>query len=1306
MMFWQKFQMNNGNARWGRGRGLVLAAALALILPLIPAGLTPLPNAIPAVHANPAIVDGANGVTFISDLGHSCCGSFDLYSQDFSGANPTLFASGATQHAWSPDGSKIAYDAANGQLTVANKDGSNPVGLGVFPATSGNLAWSPDGTRIAFEIEGPPPVGIGEEATVINANGGGQLSVFGILNDQCFFEMVGVSWLDNSHLVIANDNQDTSCTDSRDPGLPNCCLFKIGVPAGGAQPTPINTSCSQTNQNPVFAPFYPTVSPDGSKIAYNGLTSGGFNAVFTMSPSGGDCSASKQVTPAGDVRDQLGGWSPGGKDIVYSSQNSGSAGNSIEYVPAGGGTPVNLTPAGWAGATTDNQIPEFRPARDTVSVANQSFNRPSSGGVQVNIPVTLAFPANAPLSVNYSVTDGTATSTGQNPDYRVTPASGTLNFAFGDQTKNIVATIFSSTTSQSKTFTVTLSGPSGVDIGNSTATITILPLATVSVMQTLTVSRPTPSQGSQLVNVPVQLNGPIASAASVDFTTADVTATSKGQNPDYSAPAMDTLHFQAGGSLTQNIPVTIYSSSTVTDDRTFSITLSNPQGPITLGNTTEVVTISHSHVISIADKEVNRPPPAMGTNQVQIPVTISAAPQTSVTVQYVTADISATSSGPDRDYDPVPAGAMKTITFPAGSASTQNIPITIHSSTTASEPVTFSLTLSFVGSSPPQDVVLGQSTARITIQPSALIVNDNGDGGLVVTPDLGICKAGTGPSNNILCTLRAAIQLLDASNGQFSAITFAMPGAESHLITVGSGVSPTALPVITQPVTIDGSKQEGVRPQVAASSAVCLNAGPGHCTGLDVNAANVGIRGVAIYGFRDPDVRIDAAGSNATIQGDAIGTDFSGMTASNGLGIEVDSAGNVTIGGSAAGQGNLIGQARQSVFSGAHSGTAIYLSGAGGTTIQGNTIGMLPSPSFVLSNDVAGIWVDASTKTTIGGTSPGTGNLILASGDGIRVTGAGSGLDITGNQVGPRGAGHSQGEPIDNSGNGISVSGTLDAVIHDNIVTGSGKAGIVIDGSAGLANLQGNFVGTDPQSNAGLGNTGDGILVKLGASAITIGGAAAASTCAGPCNLIGSNKGDGVHVQGGDFVHILGNFIGVSTDGMHQLPNGAGVVLEGGAFSNEVGAPDEGNLIDFNDGVGVQIGGTSDAASKFNSVMSNSIYLNGQPTTTPGIQLSGGANEGITPPKLVLAATSSSASVATVMFRETTPGPYQVQVFASSSCNANGQGQTLVGTTKETHNGTFPLKLGPAPAGEKSFTATITDAHENTSQFSNCFRAK
>ncbi|KLJ02552.1 acyl-peptide hydrolase [Luteimonas sp. FCS-9] len=65
--------------------------------------------------------------------------------EDAAGSNAT----------WSPDGSRVAWIARNGeraQIMVRWKDGGRQVALGWLPQPPSDLSWSPDGRRIAFTM--------------------------------------------------------------------------------------------------------------------------------------------------------------------------------------------------------------------------------------------------------------------------------------------------------------------------------------------------------------------------------------------------------------------------------------------------------------------------------------------------------------------------------------------------------------------------------------------------------------------------------------------------------------------------------------------------------------------------------------------------------------------------------------------------------------------------------------------------------------------------------------------------------------------------------------------------------------------------------------------------------------------------------------------------------------------------------------------------------------------------------------------------------------------------------------------------
>jgi hypothetical protein len=118
------------------------------------------------------------------------------------------------------------------------------------------------------------------------------------------------------------------------------------------------------------------------------------------------------------------------------------------------------------------------------------------------------------------------------------------------------------------------------------------------------------------------------------------------------------------------------------------------------------------------------------------------------------------------------------------------------------------------------------------------------------------------------------------------------------------------------------------------------------------------------------------------VQGNTIGTDVSGTLAlPNGTGVSI-SASNITIGGTAAGAGNLI--------SGNTTDGIALLSGTG-NVVQGNRIGVDVTGAQPLGNGGNGVLVggnfpSAASNNLLGGTAGGAGNTIAFNGhDGILV---------------------------------------------------------------------------------------------------------------------------------------------------------------------------------------------------------------------------------------------------------------------------------------------------------------------------------
>ena len=164
-------------------------------------------------------------------------------------------------------------------------------------------------------------------------------------------------------------------------------------------------------------------------------------------------------------------------------------------------------------------------------------------------------------------------------------------------------------------------------------------------------------------------------------------------------------------------------------------------------------------------------------------------------------------------------------------------------------------------------------------------------------------------------------------------------------------------------------------------------AAPG--AGNVINATNIGISvgGVCANCLFD-----------TTIQGNLIGTDATGTVAFNALfnAIQVAASASTTIGGSTAGAGNVI-TARADGIKIGESPTSVV--------IQGNKIGTDISGTKPLGSGNAGIDVGAqsaasTTSGTIGGTSPGEGNIIAFNGtNGVAIGSGNTGWSILGNSI-------------------------------------------------------------------------------------------------------------------------------------------------------------------------------------------------------------------------------------------------------------------------------------------------------------------
>ena len=256
--------------------------------------------------------------------------------------------------------------------------------------------------------------------------------------------------------------------------------------------------------------------------------------------------------------------------------------------------------------------------------------------------------------------------------------------------------------------------------------------------------------------------------------------------------------------------------------------------------------------------------------------------------------------------------------------------------------------------------------------------------------------------------------------------------------------------------------------------------------------------------------------------------------------------------------------------------------------------------------------------------------------------------------------------------------------------------------------MQRNYIGTDVNGTADLGNTTNGVYLQ-GTGFNTVGGTSAASR-----NIISGNDQHGVFLDDGSTgVLIQGNYIGTDVNGTLALANTGDGVNFNGASSNTVGgtAAGAGNTIANNGGDGIRTNGTSTG----NDLLGNSIHTNtGLGIDNDDDDVTGNdAGDGDTGGNQlqnfpVLTGVNQGSTIIDGTLNSTVSTTYRLEFFSNTACDAsgNGEGETFLGTqdvtTDGTGNVTFQVTLTPTAAVGSFVTATATDPANNTSEFSAC----
>ena len=470
--------------------------------------------------------------------------------------------------------------------------------------------------------------------------------------------------------------------------------------------------------------------------------------------------------------------------------------------------------------------------------------------------------------------------------------------------------------------------------------------------------------------------------------------------------------------------------------------------------------------------------------------------------------------------------------------------------------------------------------------------------------------------------------------------------------------------------------------------------------------------------------------NNNLVQGNFIGVDITGTVdlGNAGAGIVVGNAGSNTIGGTAAGAGNVIS---------GNDWVGVYVYSEGLSTtdnmILGNRIGTNEAGTAAVGNAAPGVYLhNGSSSTTIGGAVAGAGNIISGNSRGVHIQNSINNT-VQGNSIGTNAAGNTavpnleQGIVISDSATGNLIGGTTAGA--GNLVSGNVNNGIGVYADSPGNTYQANFIGTDAAGTTGLPNGGSGIAT-FSSGAQTIGGDDPMAR-----NVISGNVGQGIILQTPSTGNIVkNNYIGVGSDGTTSIPNINNGILLVSTSANQIGGNGVGNRIWNNvNGINLITGSNNNQilynniqnqsnigivlvdAAAGNTISRNVIYNN----AALGIDLAADgptANDNLDPdpgPNLlqnfpILSTANVDDSTVTGSLNSLASTQFTIEYFASAACDSSGwgEGQIYLGAIQATTDGSGNIDVGttlgnPIPGGY-FVTATATAPDGSTSEFSSC----
>jgi hypothetical protein len=368
------------------------------------------------------------------------------------------------------------------------------------------------------------------------------------------------------------------------------------------------------------------------------------------------------------------------------------------------------------------------------------------------------------------------------------------------------------------------------------------------------------------------------------------------------------------------------------------------------------------------------------------------------------------------------------------------------------------------------------------------------------------------------------------------------------------GSDNTGSAVVDDPGNPLGNGQHG-----GGGSGIVINLGASANTigGTTTSARDV-ILGNKSYGV----YITDSGTNNNVIEGNVIGTDITGMHATDGAGRSYGNgqSGVAIVMGA---ENNIVsGTSTAPEVISANAQDGVYISGSmtSSNIVEGVNIGTDITGEAALPNALDGVAIANAATDNFVGVSSSSPNIISGNtGNGVSITGFDTDQNFIENSlIGIDAGGVTS---LGNGNNGVLVNGQATnnfigypSSNSGNVISGNKTWGVYISDSGTTDNLvAGNLIGTNVTGNYPVPNNNNGLDIVFGATNNTVGGTTRAAR-----NVISGNLHEGVLIgfSGTTGNLVEGNFLGTDISGKNALPNSQqidGVYVGLGAGSNTIG---------------------------------------------------------------------------------------------------------------------------------------------------------